>query len=216
MYKGHAKLDKFTIYSLSRDLLELNDIKPDLVIDFGSRHGESIDELAPFCPSGCNFVFVEPVPKCVKLIEKRIAETELDLKFKVIPAVFGRDHGTIKFHIFETDNDQSANAFTNRGGRYGDAGQITVPVIPYGTLDVMYPDLQIDFAKVNIEGSEYGLIEDGFFKQRIKSFVMEVHNHHVENRTWKNAVECLCDDFDLVTYGNLDSKYCLMTGIRCE
>lgn len=211
MYKGHEKIKN--IYECSRKFIEENDVNIELLVDFGARHGESYRFLKEFCRG--DYVFVEPAPKSIAVIEDLIIGLNDPSHIHLIKAVLGSSEGSIGMHIFEHDDDQSSNVFTDRKGCYGKSEIINVPVFSYEIFDKLFPGKNIDFAKVNIEGSEYQMIEDGFFHKRVKSFVMELHNEHVKDKMWKNAVECLQHDFDIITYGDLGYKYCYMSGIKC-
>lgn len=214
MYKGHDATKK-TIYNLSQEFIRSNGIKANLMVDFGARHGESLEFLGEFCEG--DYVLVEPAPRCIERVKESILKN-LTARFRIhlFDFIVGKERGTVDLNTFEGDDDQSANVFTDRGGRYGPAQIVTVPVMPYEVFDERFPGRMIDFAKVNIEGGEYQMIEDGFFHRKVRSFVMELHNAHIEDRTWRNAMEALQDSFDLWTSGDLGYKYCFMSGIRCE
>ena len=217
MYKGHESIKD--IYDLSRKFIAEKELAIGLLVDFGARHGESYEFLREFCHG--DYVFVEPAPRAAAVVSglvesiNSIVEDPSTPRSHLIPAILGKSVGSIDMHTFEGDDDQSSNVFSDRGGRYGKTEIVSVPIVPYEILDEMFPGQRIDFAKINIEGGEYQLIEDGFFHKKIDAFVMELHNEHVKDRTWKNAVECLQDGFDIVTHGDLGYKYCFMSGVRC-
>lgn len=218
MFKGHTNPNdgRFDIYSLSRDLIREYKIDVNLLVDFGSRHGESLHELGASCKKSAGFIFVEPAPRCIEKIRKLMGEYSGDLQLRLIEGVLAYEDGLIKFHTFENDDDQSANIFSDRDGRYGKSSVIDVPVFSYDAITARFPGRRIDFAKINIEGAEYAMLEGSFVKDRVDAFVMELHNQHVPGRTWRDAVDALSSDFDLWTHGNMDYKYCFMSGVRCK
>jgi hypothetical protein len=113
------------------------------------------------------------------------------------------------FHLLDDDDDQSGNLFSDRSGRYGPS--IPTPVKTYDHRSVL--PVIIDFAKVNIEGGEYELIDTGFF-DKVESFVMEVHNEHVPNMNIDYAINMLTRRFDLELWGERSYKYCFLNGKR--
>lgn len=212
-YLGH--IDRHpNIYHLSQEVIDSLGHPVDLLFDLGARHGEGLSELGSRC-SG-DYVMVEPAPDCVPIVQsllmKRIERVPQAHLFSFI---LGREEGELLLHTFQTDDDQSANLFSDRGGRYGDSCSVSVRVRPYDVIDGRFPGRRIGFMKVNIEGGEYQLVEDGFFHDRVDAFVMEMHNGLAPDRSWRDAVDGLSDAFDITTYGDLGYKYCFASGVRC-
>ncbi len=212
MYLGHNAIIA-NIYQCARELIISKNLNVNLLVDFGARHGESFDTLGELCQG--DYIFVEPVPKAADVIS-HIIKKRPEKRLHLLRAIVADVGGTAEMHTFERDDDQSSNVYTNRNGRYGDSKLITVDVVPYKIFDELFPGQMIDFAKVNIEGSEYKMIEDGFFHKKVNAFIFELHNEHVEGKSWKDAVDMLSDTFDITTYGDVNYKYCFMTGVRCK
>lgn len=177
------------------------------ILDLGSRHGEGFD-LFGRTREG-TYTMVEPSPRCIPIIRKRMLDGGEWNRVSLIPGILGSGSGTVSLHVLSSDDDQSGNLFSDRGGKYGQEDVVDVPVIPFSCAPS-----QVDFAKINIEGGEYSLIEDSYqeFFLRIGSFVMEAHNQHVPNRTYRDIIERLEGDYDLTTMGNLDYKYSFVIG----
>lgn len=208
-YLGHDNswLARGDIYQISCEVAH----NPKTILDMGSRHGEGYGVLGRQFP-WATYIFIEPAPQCKPKIRKVIADAQAadeDARFYFMEGVLGEKRGTMDLMVFPGDDDQSSNFYTDRGGMYGQASKVEVQVFPYDEL----PYDTIDFAKINIEGAEYDLIESDFFN-RIQSFVMEVHNRHVPGKTYIDAIEALKDRYDLTTYGTVGYKYCYIIGHR--
>jgi FkbM family methyltransferase len=204
MYTGHNGRAG-GIYGLCNTLAKNLNKPITSIIDLGSRHGEGYELFGiNFCQL---YTFVEPSPRCTPKIEELMARYP-NAKFNMIPGILGQYDDAADLIMLESDGDQSANVFSNRGGQYGQSETVQVPVFSYDVLDDRY-----DFAKINIEGGEYDLIADGVF-DKFDAFVLEAHNVHVPGKTYKDAIAGLQDAFDIVSYGDLGYKYCFLTGVR--
>lgn len=205
MYKGHGGRAEGGIYGLCNAMGTTQSLLFGSILDLGARHGEGFELFGTnFC---CRYTFVEPSPRCIPKVEELIAKYP-GIEFNLLPGILGSRDGTADLILLESDGDQSANIFSDRAGRYGQASVVQVPVFSYDKLDASY-----DFAKINIEGGEYELISDGVF-DRFNAFVMEAHNAHVPGKTYIDAIAGLQDKFDIVSYGDLNYKYCFLAGIR--
>ena len=202
-YLGHVGDLHVSIYDLCSQLSTRVSVRS--FLDLGSRHGECLDHL-DFGP-GAIYTLVEPSPRCLPHIMSTM-ECHSERDIRLLEGVLGPSAGHVDLHVFEGDSDQSANIFSDRGGRYGRTTLISVPILPYVSMDGHY-----DMAKVNIEGAEYALMEDGFF-DRLGSFVMEAHNVHVPGKKYTDLLDGLCGDFDITSHGDLSYKYCFLVGIR--
>jgi len=214
MYLGHSEeLTKFnaemkSIYHVCRFVCE--NIKPKIILDLGSRYGEGFDLFGNFFKGV--YIFVEPNPKCFEKITDVIEKFKGLNSFEFFPGVLGEKEGTSKMKIFSSDNDQSSNLYTDRSGKYGETEEIEINVFPYEKIE----SESINFAKINIEGGEYDLIESGFFN-KIQNFIMEVHNHEwIEGKSYKDILDRLGSDYDMMTYGNLNYKYCFIVGAKID
>ncbi len=204
MYNGHVD-GSFKIYDLSKSVL-MSLIKPiDTIIDFGARHGESYDTFSQFYPR--RYIMVEPISVCQEIIDfKNLRNVEL-VRGIVCSDSTERDYDDMFTCV--DDNDQSSNLFSERDGRYGATKKERVKLIKESSLGCD----RVNFAKINIESGEYDLIELDIFK-KFESFVMEAHNGLREGFSYKDVIEKLKDDYELITYGNLDYKDCFIVGFR--
>lgn len=176
----------------------------DCIVDLGARHGEGYT-LFGINKHPSKYYFVEPSPRCITKVQQLI-EFEKNPALVLIPGILTKTVSEVDFFLFETDHDQSGNAFSKRNNQYGDADLVKVQTFDYRTLFN-----HIDFVKCNIEGGEYQLIDDGFF-DIVDSFVMEAHNQHVPGRSYVDILDKLSNQFELEVWGNVSYKYCYING----
>lgn len=175
-----------------------------LIVDLGARLGEGYSHFGVNWPNA-KYVFVEPSPKCIPTLENVIRENS-KRDITLIPGILGIEESDIDFFIFDNDNDQAGNIFTDRGGAYGKTSTVKVKKFDYRNFFD-----KIDFVKCNIEGGEYQLINEGFF-DIVDNFAMEIHNQHVKNFDYRNVLKDLSDKFDIEIWGNVNYKYCFASG----
>jgi FkbM family methyltransferase len=178
----------------------------DVIVDLGSRHGEGYDLFGTKHPDS-EYVFVEPSPRCISNIESVIRKNE-ERKLRLIRGILGKERKEVNFYQLDHDNDQSGNLFSDREGIYGKANLLKVQM-----YDFRKEFEHIDFLKCNIEGGEFDLIDAGFF-DIVDCFVMEAHNRHVPNKTYRDVIEKLSSKFELEVWGNTSYKYCFVNGIK--
>jgi FkbM family methyltransferase len=176
-----------------------------VIVDLGARHGEGYEKFGINHPNS-QFYFIEPSPRCLPHINKIIKKHGNNLH--VIDGVLGEKDKTIQFYQLHNDDDQSGNLFSDRKKQYGPAKIIDVKMYDFKNIFK-----NIDFLKINIEGAEYSLIEQGFFNL-VDSFVMEVHNAHVPNKNYNDVLASLSTHFHLEIWGDTSYKYCFINGVR--
>lgn len=176
------------------------------IVDLGAHYGTGYKLFGIQHPNA-DYIMVEPVNECVQQI-KNVIDSNPTAKIRLINGIIGLHSGITEIKTFTNDRHQSSNLFSNRGGVYGATSCEVIKIYSY---DVMPP--VIDFAKINIEGAEYQLIDDGFFN-RIDTFVMEVHNGLVQGKSYIDVINALGNNFILTTCGNREYKYCFCIGHR--
>lgn len=191
--------------SLAQNLGLEKHLRP-IIVDLGGRHGESYELFGCNYPSA-KYYFVEPSDRCIPHINK-VIESYPNRDLCLIDGVLKTSEELIDFYQLDQDNDQSGNLFSDRHGVYGEARLCKVKSYDYTKLFS-----HIDFVKCNIEGAEYQLIEDKFF-DIVDAFVMEAHNQHVPNKTYRDILSMLEDKFDLEVWGNTSYKYCFVNGTK--
>lgn len=209
MYVGHdnSYLTHGGIYEVSNFVIKTTNSSPTVILDMGSRHGEGYDRLGVNFPDA-TYIFVEPMPDCLTHITKKCTQYP-DRKLKLIDGILSENEGAVILKTFAGDDHQSSNLYTDRGAAYGQPIPVEVKLIPYTVLD---EHENIDFAKINIEGGEYELVQSKFF-DKIEHFVIELHNF-IPGKSYNDVITLLQDHYDLTTYGNLSYKYCYVVGHR--
>lgn len=193
------------IYGLCRHVT--TDSELHTIVDLGAHHGHGYAAFGVDHPDAL-YVMVEPVADCVEKI-KEVISNNPTARINIVDGILGKEAGTAEINLFESDGRQSSNLFSTRGGVYGRSCVQVIKVHPYDVVP-----MSIDFAKVNIEGGEYQLVQDGFF-DRIDQFVMEVHNELIPNVTYVDILTGpLSADFELITCGSRSYKYCFCVGHR--
>jgi len=220
-YHGHTRsTSHLDIWGLCletiKNIIIARDMHPKRILDLGAHHGQGLRLLGT--ASGCErYVMVEPMPQNVDVILGILEHRGARPSAELFPGVIGRTPGTTT--LFSLPGfDQSSNLFNTRGGAYGDAVPVEVPIIDFpGIINMLGGD--IDFMKCNIEGAEFALMDDGFFDNISDGFVLEAHNMHCPAagggyRNVQELIDGLKDDFDIVSHGTLEHKYCFLSGIR--
>ena len=204
-YLGHDKSFDGGIYKLCKLVTASSTLRK--IVDLGARHGEGYEAFGNVHPDA-SYVLVEPYKACYgKIHEVMDKFPQRDIEH--VAGILGDDWGTREFITFPGDDHQSSNLYSHRDGKYGQPEKTQVSVLPYGEVLT-----DVDFAKINIEGAEYELIEHETF-DNINMFVMEVHNGLYPGKGFSDVIEGLKDRYDLTSYGNIKYKYCFVSGIRC-
>jgi len=177
---------------------------PRVVVDLGAHQGEGYHQLREMFPNAVIHL-VEPVEDCVESLQRAVGG---DQNAIIHPYAIGSFEREEMINTFSSDGRQSSNLYSDREGVYGKAVLVPTRVMSYRIL----PEI-IDLAKINIEAGEFELLETDFF-DRVGAFVMEAHNRHIPGKTWKDIIDALQDKFDLSTFGNLNYKYCFITGVK--
>ena len=199
MYKGHRE-DSRSLYDFCSDVA----VDPRVVVDLGAHRGDGYRQLRRMYPDAVIHL-VEPMQDCVDAI---MTAVEGDSSTIVHSCAIGRHESTMLINSFPSDDRQSSNFYSDRGGRYGKPTQVPVRVMSYEDLP-----RRINLAKINIEAGEFDLLQTDFF-DRIDSFVMEAHNNLIPGKTWVDVVQALETKFDMVTTGDLNYKYCFVLGLK--
>lgn len=174
------------------------------IVDMGARHGEGHDALNELCDE---YVFIEPNPACIDVLVSRFTNAQ---HVTLLPYAVGSHAGTAKLITFSADDHQSSNLFSDRGLQYGDASIVDVQCINHRDVCA---DSMIDFCKVNIEGSEYDLLEGDFF-DRVGAFVIEAHNGLREGMSYVDVINAVSVTHALCVLGNPFYKYCFVVGVN--
>lgn len=142
---------------------------------------------------GCRVHAIDPTPKAHAHIERRRAAGKLDERFSCLPYALGAEDGRAVFRLPANEEHVSGSMESDAAG----LGERTLEV-EVRSLASIARELgheRIDLLKVDIEGSEYQLIE-GFCREPmpVAQFLFEVHPQMFEDgraRT-ERAVGALC------------------------
>ena len=147
-----------------------------LIIDCGSNVGMSVLYFKKLFPE-CRVLAVEPDPEAFRMLQRNVSDNRWQNVTLYNSAVAGTD-GTIDLYV------SSENP--------GDLGTSTIPqehlpqrlVVPSICLSTLIGDKEVDFLKLDIEGSEMEVIEElerSGALRRVRRMVIEYH-HHIAGR----------------------------------
>jgi FkbM family methyltransferase len=217
MYLGHD--DNTSIYDIcNKSLSKWCDSGIETIIDFGARHGEGLVALADYCAQHeTRYIMIEPSPRCWIPIEETRdnVATRRHVESVVLKHAITDVEGTLPMFLFSNDGDQSANFYSTRGGIRGKATIEEVKSLrPESLKCFTNHNGLIPFMKMNIEGAEYGLLENTDLFEWVDVFVAEVHNQHIKGKNIDTFVAGIEQRFDFRTHGNTASKHCFVSARR--
>ena len=145
--------------------LRYSNLGPDsLVFDLGGYEGKwSMDIFCRYAPS--IYIF-EPIPAYCREIRARF---EHNPKVKIFEFGFGATEGEERFHL----GDDSSSLLRGEG----ETIQVSMKKISRFILDNNIPS--IDLIKINIEGSEYDVLQDlhdAALLERVRNLQIQFHN----------------------------------------
>jgi len=158
---------------------------------------------------GCRVHAIDPTPKAHAHIDRRRAVGALDERFECLPYALGAGDGHATFRLPANDGHVSGSMEADAAG----LGEQTLDV-EVRSLASIARELgheRIDLLKVDIEGSEYQLIE-GFCREPfpVAQFLFEVHPQLFADgpaRT-ERAVGALCDlGYEVFAVSRLAMEY---------
>ncbi len=142
------------------------------VLDVGGYNGES---TLFFLMQGAQEVAcVEPAPTLVANIQKHLERNGLQARAKVFPIALGAVEGEGKLLLTE---EMLGNRLLPEASSAAPACQLTVPVWSFARLLQELGWEEIDVAKIDCEGCEYGLFAatpDALLR-RVRVWIVEVH-----------------------------------------
>jgi FkbM family methyltransferase len=194
---GLALRDKYIVAS-ARDvflsaqywrLFEFLETPPKLVVDLGAHCGHfavllHLLLLEKFRSDSAKYFLVEPAPKLVETIRQTLDETGLTAQSLVLQGLVGKRNGHATFSA--PSNNWLAGAVTTETSRAsGDT-------FPYLDLDAVLDTGPIDVLKVDVEGSEYELVDTypNLF-ERARIVTMELHGEKQKRTGIENRLAAL-------------------------
>jgi FkbM family methyltransferase len=154
----------FNAYHIAPSLLSMDNVR--VVVDCGANIGITSLFLAARYP-GATILSVEPHPDNFALLKTNVAQVP-----RILP-----------IRACVTGTSQSAVALTNDQAAWGnriatdDLG-VLVPAITIEELCKQHGIEKIDLLKLDIEGAEEQVLENGTFLARSENIIVELHGHY--------------------------------------
>jgi len=121
----------------------------------------------------------EPIPSNLEIFQKTIAANPILQGSLVLTqaAVTGKSQPHLELHL-DGSNELTENASVFSGFESTHSVKITVPSITFSEIIQKHKLEQIDFLKMDCEGSEFDIIynTDPVLLKRIKKMMVEVHD----------------------------------------
>ncbi len=147
------------------------------IIDGGANIGMAILFFKKFHPS-CKIIAFEPNPRVFKFLRQNVTSNKLK-DVEIINSGLGGQDGNIDFYV-DNNNSLISSVDQNRGGK-----EVTkVKIIRLSTFLV---NRTFDFAKIDIEGAEWGVVNDlndTRTIQNINQYIFEYH-HNLKPPTYQ-------------------------------
>lgn len=175
----HAEIFLQEVYSLHHTRKEL------FIIDAGANIGLTTLYFKSKCSKAEIWAF-EPNPFSYRLLQQNVEENQLE-SVKFFNAALSGNDGVVDFFIPEDKASLNGTMFRN------DAEVNKMEVISY-RLSTILDDRIVDVLKLDIEGSEWEVMEDLYKCDRlrkIRSIMMEVHQVKDDEQQLTNLVNVL-------------------------
>jgi FkbM family methyltransferase len=145
----------------------------------------------------CKVYGFDPTPKTIKFIEKE----KMNQNFKFYPYGISDHDGFMQFFLPKNPFDISGTSFNRWGYDETKYGPIEVPVKKFSTIAKELGHRKIDVLKLDIEGSEYSVLDDIFNSTiEINQLLIEFH-HRFKNvgvRKTKVAIKKIIENGFLI------------------
>ena len=158
---------------------------------------------------GCRVHAIDPTPKALEHIERRRAAGALDQRFECLPYALGAEDGRATFRLPSNDEHVSGSMEAEAAGLGEQTLDVEVRSLASVARELGHD--RIDLLKVDIEGSEYQLVE-GLCRDPfpVAQFLFEVHPQMFADgleRT-ERAVGALCDlGYEVFAVSRLAMEY---------
>jgi FkbM family methyltransferase len=126
-------------------------------------------------------IAVEPHPLNIKYLKLNLADFN---NVEIISAALWNEKGTVKFNVHGSPSGHSI---------LEDKERDSYIEVTSDTLDNLFGDRKIDFAKIDVQGAEAQVLEGGNkFLQTVRKLVVETHHRFdIEKRAYPKVMEIL-------------------------
>jgi FkbM family methyltransferase len=155
--------------------------KGDVALDIGACIGDTTLPMAIKVGPEGKIIAVEPNPGNVKYLILNLARFS---NVEIVEKGVWNEKGKVEFHLHNTPTGHSIIPDKERKGRM----EIIVD-----TLDNMFGDRRIDFAKIDVQGAEVQALQGGDrFLRNVRNLIVETHCRTDEQRrTYPKVLEIL-------------------------
>jgi FkbM family methyltransferase len=137
-----------------------------IILDIGGNIGLFSIHVSPYADK---IITVEPTPSHFDILTKLTSEFK---NIQPINAALSNKSGTERFYT--CDFNSTMNSLINRGSNYFD-----VKSVSFKDLMEMHDLKKVDFAKIDIEGSEVGALDKetiNFISDKVNKILIEFHD----------------------------------------
>jgi len=155
--------------------------KGDTTLDVGACIGDTTLPMVIKTCSGGKVIAVEPHPLNVKYLKHNLSGY---VNVEIFEKALWNEKTTIKFNVHSTPTGHSIIADKERDKSIN---------VSADTLDNLFGDMEIDFAKIDVQGAEAQVLEGGHrFLKNIRKLVVETHNRfNIRTRTYPEVIKIL-------------------------
>jgi FkbM family methyltransferase len=153
----------------------------DTTLDVGACIGDTTVPMALKTGPTGKLIAVEPHPLNVKYLRLNLANFD---NVEIVEKALWNETATISFHVHSTPTGHSIIAAKERDGKVD---------VSADTLDNLFGNRQIDFAKIDVQGAEAQVLEGGDrFLKTIRKLAVETHSRYdIHARTYPKVIEIL-------------------------
>jgi len=158
--------------------------KGETVLDIGACIGDTTIPMAVKTGPIGKVIAVEPHPTNIEYLKLNLREFN---NVEIIDKALWNEKGTIKFNVHDTPTGHSILEHKERSRHIE---------IQCDTLDNLFADRKINFAKIDVQGAEAQVLEGGTqFLKTTRKLVVETHDHYDEKkRTFPRVMQILTEN----------------------
>ena len=149
---------------------------PIRVIDCGANIGMSLLYIKIRAPHAQVMCF-EPNPAARLVLEKNISENNWGEDVQIFPYALGKEKGITEFFVEDKVATSSGGSIVNhleKRGRSLNSYSVEVDTLSH------YIESKVDFLKIDIEGPEFGVLEELVAQQKLRSVAeIQLEYHYI-------------------------------------